>query len=154
MTLVFGGAYQGKLEFAKKEFGIAEGDILNILELCNMAASKNDQDLNYGVDAIITEHSKGAKCIYGLDAYIRLMVERGLDSDKWIGDLIKGVSKDETPDKAPFPIIVMNDVSQGLVPMDAEDRGFREANGRALIRLAESATGVYRIFCGLPTRLK
>ena len=190
MTLVFGGAYQGKLAFALEKLAseiqeeIKESDILDIPKLCGMAVDKNDQDLNYGVDAIITEHSRGAKCIYGLDAYIRLMIERGLDSDKWIADFINDIGKEaatltkselvdnksaknesidnrlaknesmENKRSVILPIVIMNDVSQGLVPMDADDRSFREANGRALIRLAESATNVYRVFCGIPSRIK
>ncbi len=147
MILIFGGAYQGKLDFAKKEFGLTESDVLDIAELCRMARTKNDQDLNYGVDAFINQNIMTAKCAYGLDEYIRLMIERGLDSDSWIEELIEGVKEAET-------VIIINDYSQGLVPMDAEDRKFREANGRAMIKLAESAESVYRIFCGIGTNIK
>lgn len=147
MNLVFGGAYQGKLDFAKNEFGLSNGDVLNMADLCQMARTKNDQDLNYGVDAVINQNIRTAKCAYGLDEYIRLMIDRGLDSDAWIEELIEGVKELET-------VIIMNDYSQGLVPMDAEDRKFREANGRAMIKLAESAENVYRVFCGIGTNIK
>ena len=50
--------------------------------------------------------------------------------------------------------IIMDDVSQGLVPMEEKDRKFREASGRYMIRFAEEADQVYRVFCGLGKRIK
>ena len=46
------------------------------------------------------------------------------------------------------------DVSQGLVPMDATDRAFREMMGRTLLFLTAQADEVHRVFCGLGQRLK
>ena len=46
------------------------------------------------------------------------------------------------------------DISQGVVPVDPLQRAWREACGRALIYLAQEAGEVYRVFCGLPERLK
>ena len=146
MVLVFGGAYQGKLEFAMNEFNISKDEVLNLRELCSLCLDKNDQDLNYGVDGVIGQNLSGAKLIYGIDSYIRLLNERGLSTDRWIETLM-----DTSLDTA---VIVMNDLSQGIVPLDPEERSFREANGRAMIKLAEKADAVYRVFCGIPHKLK
>ena len=148
MILIFGGAYQGKLDFAKKEFGIEDRDVLNMTELCAMAIDKNDQDLNYGVDGVIEENLKTAGCIYGLDTYIRFLQERGIDSDSWIESRLCETNYPEEK------IVIMGDVSQGLVPLDPEERKFREANGRAMIKLSAKAHSVYRVFCGIGTRIK
>ena len=51
-------------------------------------------------------------------------------------------------------VFIANDVSQGLVPMDATDRAFREMMGRTLLHLAKEAEEVHRVFCGLGQRLK
>ena len=146
MILIIGGAYQGKLDFAKEEFNIKEDEVLDVPKLCSMSFEKNDQDLNYAIDGFMDQNSGFAKCIYGLDAYIRHLTERGISSDNWIKKLI------ETLDSS--GVVIISDVSQGLVPMEYEDRVFREANGRAMIMLAEHATEVYRVFCGIGTRIK
>ena len=152
MVLVFGGSFQGKLEFAKRELNIKEDEVLNIGALCEMSLEKNDQDLNYSVDAFIDQNIQGAKCIYGLDHHIRNMVSRGLDSDAWLERVLDEMKENASEKRR--PVIIMNDVSQGLVPMDGDDRAFREANGRALIKLAAEADEVYRVFAGLGTRIK
>lgn len=51
-------------------------------------------------------------------------------------------------------IIIVQDISCGLVPMDAGERQWREAVGRCTALLATHADSVIRLFCGLPTRLK
>lgn len=121
MIFIFGGAYQGKLEYAKERFGgevyactdsrpVFDGDIIDRLDQFVFACVKED------VDA---------------EAYLRS--KRDLWKDK---------------------VILCNDVSQGIVPMDKDERAFREANGRVMIAMAKEADEVVRIFCGLPHVLK
>ena len=50
--------------------------------------------------------------------------------------------------------MIGTDFSCGVVPMDAELRAWREANGRMNNYLAERAERVVRLFCGLPQELK
>ena len=51
-------------------------------------------------------------------------------------------------------VVVCREVSGGIVPMDGEERAWRERHGRLLRQLAESAGHVYRVFCGLTEELK
>lgn len=51
-------------------------------------------------------------------------------------------------------IILMTDVFCGVVPMDREQRAFREECGRVMTYLAGQADTVVRVFAGLPLRLK
>ena len=51
-------------------------------------------------------------------------------------------------------LVTVNDVGGGLVPLDPDDRRAREAAGRFSCLLAEQAEEVYRVFCGLPQKLK
>ena len=51
-------------------------------------------------------------------------------------------------------ILIFDDISCGVVPMDAETREWREAVGRMNAALAARADTVTRIFCGLPMELK
>lgn len=119
MIFIFGGAYQGKREFAEKEFNIKEGD---------------------------------ERLIYGLHEWIRGLVEDDRDTDAALRTLLRDVREKEATGED--VVIVMNDVSQGIVPIDPVERAFREANGRAMIKLAAAARSVYRVFCGIGVKIK
>lgn len=51
-------------------------------------------------------------------------------------------------------ILICEDISCGVVPMDAVEREWREAVGRMNAMLAARAARVMRLFCGLPLELK
>ena len=51
-------------------------------------------------------------------------------------------------------ILICEDISCGVVPMDAVEREWREAVGRMNAMLAAKAARVTRLFCGLPLELK
>ncbi len=54
----------------------------------------------------------------------------------------------------PDAIVVSNEVGAGVVPMEASDRAFREAVGRALCIIAQQAESVTRCVCGIGVRIK
>lgn len=54
----------------------------------------------------------------------------------------------------PKAIIVANEVGAGVVPIEASERAFREAVGRALCIVAQNAESVTRCVCGVAVRLK
>lgn len=51
-------------------------------------------------------------------------------------------------------ILICEDISCGVVPMDAVEREWREAVGRMNAMIAAKAARVTRLFCGLPLELK
>lgn len=51
-------------------------------------------------------------------------------------------------------ILIVEDISCGVVPMGAENRAWRLKNGKLMQYLAAQADRVSRIFCGLEQRLK
>ncbi len=51
-------------------------------------------------------------------------------------------------------VIVVAEIGCGLVPMDAFEREYREVVGRISCELAARADEVYRMTCGLATRIK
>ena len=54
----------------------------------------------------------------------------------------------------PDVILLCDEVGCGVVPMDPEDRAWRERVGRTCCALAERADTVVRLCCGIPTLLK
>lgn len=80
-----------------------------------------------------------------LEAYIRNALREGIEPKEQIRAVIQ---------KNPDIIIICDEVGCGVVPMVPEERAWREAVGRSCCELAEIATSVERIFCGVPLKLK
>ena len=57
-------------------------------------------------------------------------------------------------ERRPEVTILCREVGCGVVPLDREDRDWRERVGRTCCALAERADRVVRLCCGLPTYLK
>ena len=51
-------------------------------------------------------------------------------------------------------IIICDEIGNGIVPLDAFEREYREHTGRILIELAGKADEVVRIICGIQQRIK
>lgn len=61
---------------------------------------------------------------------------------------------DELCRQNPNIVIVTTEVGAGVVPMNAQDRIWRERCGRICTRLAKEADEVVRICCGIGQRIK
>ena len=51
-------------------------------------------------------------------------------------------------------ILIFDDISCGVVPLDAQTRAWRERSGRLAAALAQRADEVWRVFFGLGERIK
>ena len=130
MILVFGGAYQGKLEYALDKFDMTAEDVYR-------CSRDGEMDLSKTV-------------IYGLEEFVYWCTENGAEAKEVLAGRFTSDELQPYADK----IFIACDVSQGLVPMDATDRAFREMMGRTLLYLAKEADEVHRVFCGIGQRLK
>ena len=54
----------------------------------------------------------------------------------------------------PDAVVVADEIGCGVVPMDRNDRIWREAAGRALCVIAQKAETVIRVTCGIGVRIK
>ena len=125
MVLIFGGAYQGKLDFAMKKFNIKDTDIFTCTE---------DSFPDFSKKIIDRAELFFLKCIKdGIEPRDILCENINMLQDK---------------------IVIARDISQGIVPIDSVQRAWREASGRAMMYLAGEAEEVYRVFCGLSEKLK
>jgi len=126
MTLLFGGAYQGKLDYALKRFNLTQDDVF----LCD-----ND-------DTCLPENKK---IIYEIDKWILALLKKDIDVGQAMRRFIDN-NKDA--------IVICNDISCGVVPVDPLLRKWREATGRCLAALSRESDEVVRLFCAIPTRIK
>ena len=119
MDLVIGGAYQGKLAYAKEQYHLTDEDIFLCTESDTVDFTK--------------------RCVAAFERYLLSCVRTGT-----------------TPalDFRDDAVVVMRDISGGVVPVEQEIRLWREWNGRVIQELAAKSRHVTRIFCGLPQRLK
>ena len=54
----------------------------------------------------------------------------------------------------PDAVIVADEIGCGVVPVDRNNRAWREAAGRALCVLAQKSESVIRVICGIGVRIK
>ena len=126
MILIIGGRWQGKLDYARERFGLADGDI----QVCSGDSAELDL---------------GRRCLAYIDRWTLGCVRRGEDPARILSGQIARLS-----DK----VIISTDISCGVVPVDAQMRAWRDACGRVNALLAGHADEVWRLFCGLPQRIK
>ena len=124
MHLIIGGAYQGKLEFAAKTYGFGQGQIFSCTE---------------------TEIDFSFPCIANIEEYVYGCILRGENALAYFR---------ENRHLWEHSVLILRDISGGLVPVDKTDRAWREAVGRLCQYLSGEAETVSRIFCGLEQRLK
>lgn len=122
MILVFGGAYQGKKEYAQKCLGVKE-----IFD-----CEKGAPDFQYDG-------------IGNIEAFAMECVKKGIEPKSYF---------EENREKWQEKVLIMTDVSQGVVPIDPEVRAYREANSRLMLYLARQADRVIRVFCGIGKDIK
>ena len=51
-------------------------------------------------------------------------------------------------------IIICDEIGNGIVPVEAFEREYRERTGRILIQLAKKAEEVERVICGIGQKIK
>ncbi|MDO4517909.1 MAG: bifunctional adenosylcobinamide kinase/adenosylcobinamide-phosphate guanylyltransferase [Bacillota bacterium] len=144
MILIFGGAYQGKKEIAIEQFKKSKA-------ASQCAELAGDDRASIEVAPVICDCSKGqepdfdADIIYGLEGFAFECVKKQMEAKEFMA-----TNAEKWRDK----ILVVTDVSQGVVPIDRDVRAFREMNGRMMIYLAEVADMVIRVFCGIGKDIK
>ena len=53
-----------------------------------------------------------------------------------------------------MPIVIMNEIGSGIIPLDKSEREWREISGRAGCIIADKAIEVVRVCCGIATVIK
>ena len=130
LTLIIGGAYQGKLTYAVQRLGF------NAAAVLDLAAAQCPVYIHFEAltQKIAAEYAD-------LDAAVKRL------DDDFLAPLFTLSEKKRTA-------LIAREIGCGVVPLSEKDRLWRELHGAALAKAAAKADSVIRLFCGLPERLK
>ena len=124
MKLIIGGAFQGKLDYAKAAYGLTDADVFTCTGT-NIDFSK--------------------KCIASISEFTYACVLKNI-SPLEIFQKNRELWKDS--------ILICQDIFCGVVPLGADQRAWRRETGLLCQYLSREAESVTRIFCGLEQKLK
>ena len=124
MIFITGGAAQGKRTFARERLGITV--------FTDGAAA--------GYDEI-----SAARCITGYQLLVRRLMNDGEDPAAFTEKLCA---------EGKLSAVIMDEVGCGIVPIDKDERIWRENCGRCGCIIAEKADAVIRMVCGIPAVIK
>jgi len=124
MHLIIGGAYQGKLNYVKETYGFSSEEIC----VCSQDA----------IDFTMP-------CVANIDEFTYGCILRDEDPLEYF------MSKKSEWENS---VLIIGDISGGVVPMNKTDRAWRSTTGKLCQYLSKEAEKVSRIFCGLEQRLK
>lgn len=134
MKLIIGGRSQGKLNYVLR---------------------KTEEKRCRVLDGVLPEHTESGTAesdtsdtivvINHLHELIRTLMQQGENPQERIMDFII---------RYPDCILISDEIGNGIVPMDAFEREYREQTGRILIELAKEAEEVIRVLCGIGQKIK
>ncbi|MDE7122564.1 MAG: bifunctional adenosylcobinamide kinase/adenosylcobinamide-phosphate guanylyltransferase [Oscillospiraceae bacterium] len=127
MKLIIGGYAQGRLAYALKKYHLTERDVFDLEILEN------------------SDFWKEKKIIYHAENFVTICLRNHQD-------ILQEIQK-KLPDFQD-KIIITQEVGCGLIPIDPDERQWREAVGQMNQLLAEYAESVERVCCGLGMYLK
>ncbi len=156
MKLIIGGAFQGKLEFAQNTYKVTDGWIDG--RTCEFMEVRECRGIHHfheyvrrmigaGENAFLPDGENSAENGAQVPWSFRNEDLTALESqaDRFADWLLK---------ENPKLVIVSNELGYGIVPMEKQDRLWREATGRICTCLAARADEVVRVVCGIGMRLK
>lgn len=155
MILIFGGAYQGKHEFARRQFGEAARIRDDLNRLVWDCCTEDPAQRREAADLLRQTRDQWAgaeegNAVPAEPGGTKIATLEGPDGSEK-RRAAPGGPAGGTP---PPQIFIIDDISQGIVPVDERTRAVREMNGRLMTYLASEAEAVYRVFCGIGKRIK
>ena len=127
MKLFIGGYAQGKLDYVLKKY------------------SRENCEVWDGEIPVKPESEKKILIVNHFHNWVKKRLTEGGEVEQEILSFVE---------KYPDCVIISDEIGNGIVPMDAFERAYREQTGRILIELAKRAEEVERIVCGLEQKIK
>lgn len=124
MVMVIGGAYEGQLDYARKRYP----------GICWADGGE------CGMEEVF-------RCggVYDFQKYIARWMKDGKETPVLPRRIIE---------ENPGVVIVTDEIGCGIVPVDEFERKYRETAGRICTELAGFSDEVYRVICGIGTKIK
>lgn len=127
MKLVIGGYAQEKLNYVLRKYAVEAGNIF---------------------DGKIPEHLEEIRGTVVIN-HFHNWVKSGMDQDGCPERKIF-----EFVERYPDCVIISDEIGNGIVPVEAFEREYRERTGRILVELAKKAEEVERVICGIGQKIK
>lgn len=127
MKLVIGGYAQGKLNYVRGKYDVEAGKIF-------------DGEIPENL-----EEEKGTVVINHLHNWVKKKIANDGCPETEIFAFVE---------KYPDCIIISDEVGNGIVPIEAFEREYRERTGRILVEIAKKAEEVERVICGIGQKIK
>lgn len=132
MKLVIGGYAQGKMEYVLKD-GVREDYCI----FDGILPDKSSlQDVIAQEKTVIVNH---------FHTWVKTSILQGGDPEEEVQLFLENT---------PECIIICDEIGNGIIPIDAFEREYRERTGRILVTLAEQAHEVVRVICGIGQKIK
>lgn len=93
----------------------------------------------------------GYRIVNAYHTHVREQLGAGEDPMEQARLLLEDARQNNMLDKM---VIISDELGYGIVPVEREERIYREANGRVNCYLAEQADTVYRVIAGIATKIK
>ena len=132
MKLVIGGYSQGKLEVVVKHYKEDEFEVFDEI----LPDEKQLVEIKVKSKIVVINH---------FHRWVRKQMLQEKNPEAEIACYLE---------KYPKTIIISDEIGNGIVPIDAFEREYRERTGRILVNLAEQAEEVVRVICGIGQKIK
>ena len=127
MKLVIGGYAQGKLNYVLQKYDMESCQIWD----GEIPMNKSEQ--------------RGTVVINHLHHWIQSRIAKDGCPEEEIFAFVEN---------CPNCVIISDEISNGIVPIEAFEREYRERTGRILVELAKKAEEVERVICGIGQKIK
>jgi len=131
MQLIIGGYAQGKLEYVCSKYHLKENTVWD----CDIPSDVKNAD-----NTIVINHFHN---------WVRKRMTEGGCPEEEMKVFLK-----DCQNQGKDWIIISDEIGNGIVPVDAFEREYRERLGRILIQLADKAEEVERVLCGIGQKIK
>ena len=127
MKLVIGGYAQGKLNYVLGKYDVEASKIF-------------DGEIPENI-----EERRGTVVINHFHNWVKTKITYDGYPEKEVLEFVE---------KYPDCVIISDEVGNGIVPIEAFEREYRERTGRILVELAKKAEEVERVICGIGQKIK
>ena len=127
MKLIIGGYAQGKLNYVLQK---------NDIKIRKIWDGEIPKDKDEQKDIVVINH---------LHHWIKSRIAKGGCPEEEIFAFVENY---------PDCVIISDEVGNGIIPIEAFEREYRERTGRMLVELAKKAEEVERVICGIGQKIK